>query len=182
MHFPVNQLANCAALSPSPSHDYWLLKRISFSSQTQSRDHKPQKFAAPELTDLHVKLFFSFLFLQFHFFSLLQSIFRQFPLALPKSGENIIMRRSLWCVLYVRCTLWWRLHHQMETDKKLITITFIQSLQRLQHVQPAGLAPASSSTLSYTCPATAPCPTPCCVTLRRLRGRAPKLALIRDNH
>lgn len=64
MHFPVNQLAHCAALSPSPSLAYWLVKRISFRSQTQSRDHKPQKFAAPELTDLHVKLFFSF-----HFFA-----------------------------------------------------------------------------------------------------------------
>lgn len=148
MHFPVNQLAHCAAVYPSPSLPYWLVKRISFRSQTQSGDHKPQKFAAPELTDLHVKLFFS----------LLQSIFRQFPLALPKSGENIIMRRSLWCVLYVRCTLWRRLHQQMETDKKLITITFIQSLQRLQHVQPAGLAPASSGALSYICPATAPLP------------------------
>lgn len=64
MHFPVNQLAHCAAVYPSPSLQYWLVKRISFRSQTQSRDHKPQKFAAPELTDLHVKLFFSF-----HFFA-----------------------------------------------------------------------------------------------------------------
>lgn len=150
MHFPVNQLAHCAAVYPSPSLPYWLVKRISFRSQTQSRDHKPQKFAAPELTDLHVKLFFSF-----HIFAV---NFSAISFGAPQIRENIIMRRSLWCVLYVRCTLWRRLHQQMETDKKLITITFIQSLQRLQHVQPAGLAPASSGALSYTCPATAPLP------------------------
>lgn len=172
MHFPVNQLAHCAAvLAPSP---LWLSGSVSdlkLSPETTSHRNLLR------LSSLICMLSFSFLFP-------LAVNFSAISFGAPQIRPNIIMRRSLWCVLYVRCTLWRRLHQQMETDKKLITITFIQSLQRLQHVQPAGLAPASSGALSYICTATAPCncPTPCCVTLRRLRGRAPKLALIRDNH
>lgn len=114
MHFPVNQLA-IVPQSPSLSLSYILslpplAKRISFRSQTQSRPQATQKFAAPELTDLHVKLFFSILFT-------LAVNFSAISFGSPQISQNIIMRRSLWCTLYVRCTLWRRRQQQMETEK-----------------------------------------------------------------
>lgn len=174
MHFPVNQLAHCAAVYPSPSLPYWLVKRISFRSQTQSRDHKPQKFDAPELTDLHVKLFFSF--------PSCSQFFGNFLWRSPNQRRISLCagHYGAFCTCVARfgggSTSKWKQTKNWLRLRSFRVCRDCNTCNQLGLPQPH---PAHYRTFALPLP---PCPTPCCVTLRRLRGRAPKLALIQDNH